>query len=130
MDPEKLKGISDWPTPKSIKEIRSFLGLCNYYRRFIEDYANRARALNNRLRKDLPFEWPDKCQLSFDDLKGCFAHFSRPLNSISRIGLIPAFKPILEIPIYIVIDIYALYLDYFFSYIVISEAISFFKYIF
>jgi len=50
-------------------------------------------------------------------------HFSRPLNSISRIGLIPAFKPILEIPIYIVIDIYTLYLDYFFSYIVISEAI-------
>jgi len=73
MDPAKLKGISDWPTPTSVKEIRSFLGLCNYYRRFIEDYANRARALNNRLRKDLPFEWPDKCQLSFDDLKGCFA---------------------------------------------------------
>jgi len=73
MDPAKLKGISDWPTPTSVKEIRSFLGLCNYYRRFIRDYANRAKALNNRLRKDLPFEWPDKCQLSFDDLKGCFA---------------------------------------------------------
>jgi len=73
MDPAKLKGISDWPTPTSVKEIWSFLGLCNYYRRFIEDYANCARALNNRLRKDLPFEWPDECQLSFDDLKGCFA---------------------------------------------------------
>jgi len=45
MDPAKLKGISEWPTPTSVKEIRSFLGLCNYYRRFIEDYANQANTI-------------------------------------------------------------------------------------
>jgi len=45
----------------------------HYYRRFIKDYANWAKALNNCLQKDLPFAWPDKCQQSFDGLKACFA---------------------------------------------------------
>jgi len=71
----------------------------------------------------------EKLRFNIGEIESSFVfdHFSRPLNSISRIGLIPAFKPILEIPKYIVIHIYALFLQYFFSYIVISEAIYFIK---
>jgi hypothetical protein len=44
-DPEKLKAIREWPTPKNKHEIRSFLGLCRYYKQFIFDFANNAKPM-------------------------------------------------------------------------------------
>jgi hypothetical protein len=47
MDDSKVKAIREWPTPKTVRGVRSFLGLANFYRRFIEGYAQVARPLND-----------------------------------------------------------------------------------
>ena len=59
MDQEKVKAILDWPAPSSIKGVRSFLGLANFYQRFIQDYTQVARLLNDLLKKDVIFEWKE-----------------------------------------------------------------------
>ena len=46
MDPAKITGISNWPTPTSVKQVRSFLGFCNFYRPFIYQFSHAARPLN------------------------------------------------------------------------------------
>ena len=53
MDQEKVKAILDWPAPLNVKGVRSFLGLANFYQRFIQDYAQVARSLNDLLRRML-----------------------------------------------------------------------------
>jgi hypothetical protein len=72
MDPGKLKGISEWPVPKTVKQTRGFLGFGNFYRRFIKGFSNIVQPLNNLLRKDRKFEWTELCQEAFDDLKKRF----------------------------------------------------------
>ena len=72
MDPVKLRGIAEWPTPTSVKNVRSFLRFGNYYCRFIHDYGNIARPLNNLLGKNKMFEWSQECQVTFDLLKRKF----------------------------------------------------------
>jgi hypothetical protein len=72
MDPGKLKGITDWPTPKSIWDIQKFIGFSNYYRRFIHRYADITRPLNNLLSKNRKFEWNDDADKSFKGLKEIF----------------------------------------------------------
>ena len=57
MDPVKLRGIAEWPTPKTVKEVRSFLGFGNYYRKFIDGYGDLTTPLNELLRKEEKFEW-------------------------------------------------------------------------
>jgi len=52
MEEEKMKGILDWPTPKCVKNIQKFLGLANYYCRFIQGFASTARLLHDMMRKD------------------------------------------------------------------------------
>jgi len=69
------------------------------------------------------FHMVRKCFHSLENISVWLEHFSRPLHSIYKIGLILLFKPILQIHKYIVIHIYLLYIVYFFRYIVISEAI-------
>ena len=69
MDPIKLKGIRDWPTPTTVKHVRSFLGFGNFYRKFIHKYLEVAKPLNDLLKKDKSFEWTSDCQKAFDDLK-------------------------------------------------------------
>ena len=56
MDQEKVKAVLDWLAPSNVKGIRSFLGLANFYQRFIQDYAQVTRPLNNLLKKDVVFE--------------------------------------------------------------------------
>jgi len=53
MEKEKVDGVLNWPIPKNVKDIRKFLGLTNYYRRFIKDFTKVARPMNMLTRKDM-----------------------------------------------------------------------------
>ena len=72
MDPSKVKAIVDWPYPKKVKEVQSFLGLANYYRRFIEDFSKEAVPLHKLTRKDQPWKWGDNKIAAFNALKNKF----------------------------------------------------------
>ncbi|XP_039048982.1 uncharacterized protein LOC120189924 [Hibiscus syriacus] len=69
MDKEKVKAIQEWLTPKNVSELRSFLGLANYYRRFMEGYSRRVKLLTDLLKKGYEWVWSKDCQEAFDDLK-------------------------------------------------------------
>ena len=73
MDPTKLSGITEWPTPTKVKDIRSFLGFANYYRRFIGNYSNIARPLIDLTKKEKQWDWSTNCQTAFNRLKEEFA---------------------------------------------------------
>jgi hypothetical protein len=68
MDPVKVAGIAEWPTPTCKQDVQSFLGFCNFYRHFIHHFADIARPLHV-LTGNVPFEWKEECQASFDKLK-------------------------------------------------------------
>ena len=68
-DPEKLETVTNWPTPNNLQELRSFLGLCTYYRRFVANFSDIARALHELTEKGKPFLWTTQCQQAFDSLK-------------------------------------------------------------
>ena len=68
-DSSKVKAITEWEVPKSVTEIRSFLGLAGYYRRFVRNFSIIARSLTNLLKKDQQFVWDGSCQESFEELK-------------------------------------------------------------
>jgi RNase H-like domain found in reverse transcriptase/Reverse transcriptase (RNA-dependent DNA polymerase) len=72
MDPVKLSGIRDWPTPTMVKQVRGFIGFANFYRRFIKKFSELVLPLNNLLRKNAKFDWNDQCQEAFETLKGRF----------------------------------------------------------
>ena len=71
VDKAKVELISNLPTPKCVKDIRSFLGHAEFYRRFIRDFSAIARPLCNLLSKDVPFAWSQACEYAFDKLKLC-----------------------------------------------------------
>ncbi|KAK4382892.1 Transposon Tf2-12 polyprotein [Sesamum angolense] len=68
-DPSKVKAIMEWRVPKNATEVRSFLGLAGYYRRFVEGFSIIAGPLTKLLRKGVTFQWTEQCQQSFDELK-------------------------------------------------------------
>jgi hypothetical protein len=68
-DPKKVEVVKHWPVPKNIKELQSFLGLCNYYRRFIFDYSRIASPLTDLTHKDVPYHWPPSAQQAFQEIK-------------------------------------------------------------
>ena len=70
-DPEKTAVIATWPVPESKKNIQQFLGLANYYRRFIKDFGTTAKPLQRLLEKNIAFEWIQQCQAAFDHLRKC-----------------------------------------------------------
>jgi RNase H-like domain found in reverse transcriptase len=72
MDPVKLSGIRDWPTPTIVKQVRGFIGFANFYRQFIKKFSELVLPLNNLLWKDTKFDWNDQCQEAFKALKGRF----------------------------------------------------------
>jgi len=72
MEKEKVDGVLSWSQPKTVKDIRKFLGLANYYRRFIKDFARVARPLNMLIRKDKKWRWEEAQQKAFDKLKQVF----------------------------------------------------------
>lgn len=69
MDPTKVEAVLNWERPKTVIEIRSFVGLAGYYRRFIECFSRIVAPLTQLTRKDQPFIWTDKCEKSFLELK-------------------------------------------------------------
>ena len=74
-DPKKVEAVKNWTVPKTVTDIRSFLGFTNYYRQFIKDYTKVARPLNtliwgeNAVKKKKLVEWDEQCQKVFDTLK-------------------------------------------------------------
>ena len=68
-DPENVEGILQVPPPKNLKEVRRFLGMTGFYRKAIEKYAAIASPLTHLTRKDVDFEWSEKCQEAFEELK-------------------------------------------------------------
>jgi hypothetical protein len=69
VDPAKVKGIVAWSIPTTVTEIRSFLGLAGYYRRFIEGFSKIAKPMTSLLEKGREYKWDEKCQDSFDQLR-------------------------------------------------------------
>ena len=57
MEVEKVDRVLSWPQPKNMKDVRKFLGLANYYRRFIKDFARVARPINVLMRKNEKWQW-------------------------------------------------------------------------
>ncbi|UYV66998.1 hypothetical protein LAZ67_4003622, partial [Cordylochernes scorpioides] len=68
-DPDKIEAITNFPTPKTTTEERSFMGLCSYYRRFVKDFANKAKPLHDLLRNNVKFFWSNEQEQSFQILK-------------------------------------------------------------
>ena len=69
MDPVKIAGIKDWPTPVKVKDVCSFLGFCNFYRTFIRGFAHIAKPLNTLTKKDHEWNWTLECQHTFNTLR-------------------------------------------------------------
>ena len=69
VDEEKVRAIQEWPTPKSVTEVRSFHGLASFYRRFVKDFSTLAAPLNEVLKKNVGFKWGEKQEEAFNVLK-------------------------------------------------------------
>ncbi|CAA0833519.1 Uncharacterized mitochondrial protein AtMg00860, partial [Striga hermonthica] len=69
VDPSMVSAVQNWSTPRRPSEVRSFLGLAGYYRRFIEGFSKIARLLSQLTSKSVRFEWTDRCESSFQELK-------------------------------------------------------------
>ncbi|XP_068332919.1 uncharacterized protein [Pyrus communis] len=74
VDPQKVAAVENWEQPRTVTEVRSFLGLAGYYRRFVKNFSVIALPLTRLTRKDVKFEWDDKCEQSFQQLKYCLTH--------------------------------------------------------
>ena len=68
-DPDKISVVENWPQPIDKTQVRSFIGLCSYYRKFIPKFADIARPLHKLTEKNVKFQWTDECQRSFELLK-------------------------------------------------------------
>ena len=66
---KKIEAVKNFKLPKNPTDIKSFLGLAGYYREFIRNFSKIAKPLTERTKRDTPFHWTDKTQLSFDILK-------------------------------------------------------------
>jgi hypothetical protein len=69
VDPSKIEVVSKWQSPKSVTEIRSFLGLAGYYHRFIENFSKIVKPMTELSNSNTPYVWSDKCEASFQELK-------------------------------------------------------------
>ena len=70
-DPDKVQVIKNMNPPSCVREVRSFIGMCSYYRRFIPNFSAKAKPLIKLTRKFAKFEWNKECQAAFDHLKEC-----------------------------------------------------------
>lgn len=70
-DPAKIEVIKNYPTPKTVEDVKRFVAFANYYRKFIPNFAEKSYDLNMLCRKNVKFKWDEHCQKSFDTLKSC-----------------------------------------------------------
>ena len=68
-DPAKVDAVKNWPIPTKLKEVRAFMGLCSYYRKFVPDFARIGRPLHAMTKKDTRFVWTEECNEAFQSLK-------------------------------------------------------------
>lgn len=68
-DPEKISAVTNYPVPTNVKQVRRFLGMAGWYRRFVHNFASITTPLTNLLKKNKNFTWNDEAQKSFDTLK-------------------------------------------------------------
>ena len=68
-NPDKVRVVQEFPTPTNLKELRNFLGLANYYRRFQGGFSHIASPLNALTKKGVSFNWTEECVVAFDKLK-------------------------------------------------------------
>lgn len=106
MDPEKVSAVRDWSAPKTVRQVRSFLGFVGYYRRFIKNFSKIAKPLNQLLsgtgrprgRGSPTIEWSSECGAAFQKLKQellqapilAYADFTKPFvlyTDASNLGL-------------------------------------------
>nr|ABF95974.1 retrotransposon protein, putative, Ty3-gypsy subclass [Oryza sativa Japonica Group] len=69
VDPSNVESVLSWKQPKTVSEVRSFLGLAGYYRRFIENFSKIARPMTRLLQKEVKYKWTEDCERSFQELK-------------------------------------------------------------
>jgi hypothetical protein len=69
VDPEKVKAIIEWPVPKNSHEVRRFMGLVGYYRRFVEGFSKIVKPITTLQRKGVRYEWTEECDSAFIELK-------------------------------------------------------------
>src|SRR6266481_219000 len=72
MAQNKIQAIQDWPEPRKVRDVQSFLGVANLYRRFIYGYSMITVPLTRLTKKDVPWDWSDECRTSFNTLKKAF----------------------------------------------------------
>lgn len=68
-DPEKITAVKDWPVPKDKTQVRAFLGLCSYYRRFVKNFSDIAKPLHKLTEEKRHFFWDEECEAAFEELK-------------------------------------------------------------
>ena len=83
MQKEKVEGVLNWPAPRNIKEVQKFLGLANYYRRFIKNFARIAAPLHVLVRKEQKWKWEKEQEEAFEELKAVFT--TEPILAIPDI---------------------------------------------
>jgi len=84
MQKEKVEGVLSWPAPRNVKEVQKFLGLANYYRRFIENFARIAALLHVLVRKEQKWKWEREQEETFKKLKTVFT--TEPVLAIPDIN--------------------------------------------
>ena len=69
VDPKKIKAIEDWSVPKDVTDVRSFMGITGYYRRYIKGFSRITNPITSLQKKRKKFDWNHKCEESFKKLK-------------------------------------------------------------
>ena len=83
-DPEKIKVVQEYPVPRTVKDVRAFMGLTNYYRKFVKDFAHIASPLHDLTKKGAAFLWTEECQTAFETLKQALTEAPILASLISR----------------------------------------------
>lgn len=77
--------MSEWETTTTVGEVRSFLGLAGYYRRFVENFSRIAKPMTERLKNEISFNWTSRSEKAFETLKGKLS--SAPVLTLPREGI-------------------------------------------